>query len=342
MRVLIASSYSPLSNREEGKWTTILSQRLGNKGMQIDNFMLPFVNNPLLIPEQMMALRLLDVEKSSDLLITIGYPAFVLKHPHKRVFLFSLASSLHEHFNTEYGILSTPQYQRIRDSVHRAERKCLAEAERIVCASETLATQIRTQHNLAAQAFICDDELNEIGSNSLVEEGGWVVCESTLEPADRIDLLLNAVAQSTGQWRLMICVPSASQVYRDSLFQRIERLGLKERVRVVESSVSVQSISRKAHVFVALPFTTTRIPESLLWAAKSGIPVLTATDCGAILEVIHNEKNGLVVEPSAQGIARGLDLLVSNSEIHKRLSYGYARSSRKHTSVDELLEKLVQ
>ncbi len=152
MRVLIAGSCSPFLGREEFHWMTILTKTLKNKGIDTDHFMLPFVNNPLLIPEQMMALRLLDVENSCDLLLAVGYPAFVLKHRRKRALLFSLSSSLHEHFGTEYGVLSTPQYQRIRDAVHTAERKCLTEAERILCASSTLADHIQTRYHLPAES----------------------------------------------------------------------------------------------------------------------------------------------------------------------------------------------
>jgi glycosyltransferase involved in cell wall biosynthesis len=315
---------------------------LKNKGIDVDSFMLPFINNPLLIPEQMMSLRLLDVEGSCDLLLAVGYPAFVLKHRQKRALLFSLSSSLHEHFGTEYGVLSTPQYQRIRDAVHAAERKCLIEAERILCASEALAAQIQVQYHLLAKALIFDSDLHDANQAGLLEEGTWVVCESTLEPSDRIGLLLNAVTQAKEPWQLMIFVPSASEVYTQALHQRIERLGLKERVLVKDTAFALQDGSKKAQVFVALPFTTTRISGSLLQAIKSRIPVVTATDCGAILEVTQNERNGLVVEPSAEEIAHALDLLVSDVQLHKRLSQGHGQFRHKLLNIEELVESLVQ
>jgi glycosyltransferase involved in cell wall biosynthesis len=342
MRVLIAGACSPFSGREEIHWTAALTESLKNKGVDVDSFLLPFVNNPLLISEQMMSLRLLDVEGSCDLLLTVGYPAFVLKHRHKRALLLSLSSSLHEHFGTEYGVLSTPQYQRIRDAVYAAERRCLMEAERILCASETLVTQIQTQYDLPAKALIFGSNLNHPHLEGFFEEGIWVVCESTLEPADRVDLLLKAVTHANEQWQLMIFVPSASEVYKEALHKRIERLGLRDHVLVKDSSLSLQDGSKKAKVFVALPFTTTRIPESLLLAIKSHIPVVTAADCGAVLEVTQNERNGLVVEPSVSEIARALDLLVSDTRVHQRLSQGYGRSNRKPIQIEELVESLVE
>jgi glycosyltransferase involved in cell wall biosynthesis len=342
MRVLIAGSCSPFSGREEIHWTTTITKALKKKSYEVDTFMLPFVNNPLLIPEQMMSLRLLDVKNSCDILLTIGYPAFVLNHPHKRVLLFSLSSSLHEHFGTEYGVLSTPQYHRIRDAVYAAERKCLMEAERILCASEALATQIQTQYDLPAKALIFDSNLNHPHPEGFFEEGIWVVCESTLEPSDRVDLILKVVTHANERWQLMIFVPSASEVYKEALHKRIERLGLRDRVLVKDSSLSLQEGSKRAKAFVALPFATTRIPESLLQAIKSHIPVVTTADCGAVLEVTQNERNGLVVEPSMSEIARALDLLVSDTRLHQRLSQGYGRSNRKPIQFEELVESLVE
>jgi glycosyltransferase involved in cell wall biosynthesis len=341
-RILIAGCVSVFTGREELHLAQLISQGIKKLGYQVDMFMLPVVNNPLLIPEQIMSLRLLDVESSCDLLLTVGYPAFAFKHRHKRVLLFSLASSLHEHFGTEYGILSTPQYQRTRDAVHGAERKCLMEAERILCTSETLAARIQGQYHLAANTVVFDSNLYDANQASLLEEGTWVVCESTLEPFDRMDLLLNAVMHAKEEWQLMICVPSASDVYREALHQRIERLGLKERVLVKNAAFSLPDGSKKAQALVALPFTTTRIPNSLLKAIRSHIPVVTATDCGAVLEVTQNERNGLVVEPSAGEIARALDLLVSDGKLHKRLSQGDTRSTRKPLSVEKLVESLVE
>jgi glycosyltransferase involved in cell wall biosynthesis len=340
-RILIAGCVSVFTGREELHLTQTISQGIKKLGYQVDMFMLPFVNNPLLIPEQMMSLRLLDVESSCDLLLTVGYPAFALKHRHKRVLLFSLSSSLHEHFGAEYGVISTPQYQRIRDAVYAAERKCLMEAERVLCASEALAAQIQAQYHLPVKAVMFDRNLNHTHPLDFFEEGTWVICESTLEPSDRIGLLLSAIMHANEHWQLMIFVPSASDVYREALHQQIERLGLKERVLVKDSALSVHEGSKKAQVFVALPVKTTRIPESLWQAIKSRIPVVTATDCGAVLEVTQNERNGLVVEPSAREIARALDLLVTDVKLHRQLSQGHGRSNRKLINMDKLVESLV-
>ena len=38
--------------------------------------------------EQLFAYRLMDIGRNADVLITVGYPAFVIEHPQKEVFFF--------------------------------------------------------------------------------------------------------------------------------------------------------------------------------------------------------------------------------------------------------------
>ena len=340
MRVMIAAAVSPFSGREEMHWAQAIVKGLSVKKVEVDLFMLPIVHNPLLLPEQMTALRLMTVENSSDLLITIGYPAFVLKHARKRVLLFSLAPSLHENFDSEYGILSTPQYHRIRGAVLDAEKKCLSEAEWITCASKSLAEILKADYNLKANTLILDDVFEDGGMGQSLEKGTWVVCESTLEPSERIDLLLSAVAISQVKWKLNIFVPSASDVYRQALQHRIERMALTDRVIVTETPLRMD-VLKESCVYIALHINTLRIPESALRSVKLRIPIITASDCGALLEITTHEINGLVVEPSAKNIAQALDKVVIDKKLKQRLSQRTQPSGCVLSSVESVIEGLM-
>jgi glycosyltransferase involved in cell wall biosynthesis len=341
MRVMIAASVSPFSGREEMHWAQAIERRLREKNKEVELFMLPIVHNPLLIPEQMTALRFLDVKDSSDVLLTIGFPAFVLKHSKKRVLLFSLAPSLHEHFDTEFGILATPQYQRICGAVKKAEEICLREAERIVCASKTMATQLMADLEINATSLILGDSLEDQESGYLPENGAWIVCESMFEPAERMDLLLNAVSHSVQNWHLAIFVPSASDVYRRAIDNRIERLSIQERVEVKEGPLSVTALKRSS-AYIGLNFASTRVPESALRAKKSMIPMVTTSDCGALLEIISHDKNGLIVEPSARKLAETFDNIVADKKLKERLSLSNLFPIDNISEVNSVIEILMQ
>ena len=88
MRVMVAASVSPFSCREEMHWAEAIARGLSDKRIEVDLFMLPVVHNPLLIPEQMTALRLLDVQDRCDLLLTVVFPPSFLSMLIKEFYYF--------------------------------------------------------------------------------------------------------------------------------------------------------------------------------------------------------------------------------------------------------------
>jgi hypothetical protein len=341
VKVLIASSVSPFSGREEMYWAQAIGENLRGQGIQVDSLLLPIVMDPLLLPEQIVAYRLLEVENSCDVLVTIGYPAFVLKHPHKRALLFSLASHLYEWYNTEYGVLASEQYDHIRYTIASAEKRCLQEAERILCGSKTLTARLKSLHSLKSTTMIMDHGLHLGGENkSLPRQGSQLVCESTLEPFERTNLLLDALALSREAWLLHLFIPSASEVYYRALEQQIERLGLKERV-VVTNDVLSESGMAAGFAYAALPFAATRIPEAVIRAVKQNMPLLTAYDSGAVLEVVQDKKNGLVVYPSAITIAQGVDHLALRGTQRDQPAHASQHFVRKLSGVDAVVKGLM-
>lgn len=330
MQILIASSISPFTGREEIYWTEAIAENVKKLGYQVDTFMLPVVQDPLLIPEQIAAVRLLDIANRSDLLITIGYPAFVIYHPRKRVLLFSLIPGLHEHFDTEYGILANPQYHYIRSFVIEAEKKCLAEAEKIICASMSLTSKISKDYGLNSFSLWLGKEGEIEQARQVQEDGKWFVTESTLEPSDRIDLLLNSIHYSKKMWGIKIFIPSASKVYRRALDERINRMGITDRVALVEERLPSENLLGYQG-YIALNYASVRIPQNIYRAISSGIPIITLSDTDALLEVVLIGKTGIVIEPTEAMLAKTLDDIVSgnmpethNFNLHSRLSNDFA------------------
>jgi glycosyltransferase involved in cell wall biosynthesis len=340
MKIMLAGSVSPFTAREELHWAQAISKKLSESGHQVDLFNLPVVQDPLLLSEQIMASRLLSVDPNCDLLITIGYPAFVLKHPRKRALLFSLASPLHEWFDTEYGVIATPQYHSLRHSIQAAEKSCLAEADCIVCGSANLAAQLKDEYTLRSASYLLDDVLQDKLENGLPAQVRWVVTESTLEPCDRYDLLLEAVAQSSGDWKLAIFVPSSSAVYRDALTQRIEKLAINERIAVVNAPLSTSALEQSLF-HIVLRYQSARIPEGTIRAMKSNIPVVTVSDSGALLEVVKHNVNGLVVKPDSKSIAQWLDQTCTDTALVEKLAKGNQKLVGRVANVEMVVRELV-
>ncbi len=340
MRIMIAASVSPFTGREEIHWAEALRKELINQKHEVDLFMLPIVQNPLLLPEQMTAMRLLDIKDNCDILITIGFPAFLLKHSKKRVILFSLAPSLHEHYDTEFGILATPQYQRIREAVHQAEKKCLSEAERIICASKTLSDQLMSDYKLRSEVLILGDCSKDQNVVAISNDPPRIVCESTLEPFERIDLLLSSLTYSTQVWLLVIFIPSCAEVYRHAVDDRIRRLGLQGRIQIKKGHLIANELIGSCAI-TALQYYSTRIPECVFRAEKLRIPIIITSDSGALCEIVKNDVNGLVIDPKPEALAYAMDSMIIDNKMKHHLSSRNRISSHIITDAKIVFEKIV-
>lgn len=76
-------------------------------------------------------------------------------------------------------------------------------------------------------------------------------------------------------------------------------------------------IYRRADIFV-LPSLVEGHPKSLLEAMSCGLPCL-ASNISGVNEIIVDGENGLLAEPTVEGIAEGLEKLAIDSELRRRL-----------------------
>ena len=82
MKILLAGSIQGDGSYEEADLCVLLKHELRDAGHMVDCFFLPYERNILSLPEQLLAYRMLDIN-SCDLLITVGYPACILRHQNK-------------------------------------------------------------------------------------------------------------------------------------------------------------------------------------------------------------------------------------------------------------------
>jgi glycosyltransferase involved in cell wall biosynthesis len=319
MNIMIASAVTTYYSKEEKAFTEALQKCLTEQSHTADSFYIPVAHELLSLPEQFFLTRLLDISQSADLLITIGYPAFAIPYHNKLAVLFSMVPELYEGWDTEYGVLGSPQYASIRSSLYTSERKCLEEAKKIYCVSDIMAKDIK-------QRYAIDTETIQIpclypySNNNLPEiDSNYILCETELQPAARIDLLLEAVQLSNHNWKLLLAIPSADETYMSALYERIQVLNIKDRV-AIHIGVLSQSVIRNAIAYSCITFASRKFPNAFLAAMKNGVPVLTANDSGCLAEYINHENNGIIVQPNAKEISEAVATLITNRRLKKRLS----------------------
>lgn len=158
-----------------------------------------------------------------------------------------------------------------------------------------------------------------------------------VRPYKGVDLLLEAVARRPD---LDLSVVVAGRFWRgsDELAGRVRGLGIGDRVQLRDGYVSAREtavLMRAAHA-VVLPYRSASQSGVVQLAFAYGRPVL-ATRVGGLPEAVRDGVDGLLCDPSPEGLAAGLERMVGE---HQRLEAGvevlpYRESAERYAHLIE-------
>ena len=164
-----------------------------------------------------------------------------------------------------------------------------------------------------------------------------------------LDLTLQVLAQLRESSLDVTLMVAGEGPLRESLAQQAAELGIADRVRFI-GFVDQQALAkeiRRAHLFIhpsrmGADGNQEGVPNSMLEAMASGLPVI-ATRHGGIPEAVEHEKSGLLVnEEDVEGLVRECQRLMANEALYRQLSDGARASVAERFSREaqiELLEK---
>ena len=145
------------------------------------------------------------------------------------------------------------------------------------------------------------------------------VTVARLVPQKGIDVLIRALAQTTGATRDWTLTLVGDGPEREALQRQVLQAGLQEKVHFLGFRPDPQTFLLQAGVFV-LPSRFEGMPNALLEAMAAGLAVVVTDASPGPLEVVVNGVSGLVVpsdEPSA--LADALDRLAADPGLRERL-----------------------
>jgi len=331
MKIMVAAAVTANSSWEERVFAEALCTEIKRQGHQTDFFFLPVVNELLSLPEQMVMFGMLDIENSADLLITIGYPAFALPHKNKVICLFSITPELNEAWDTEYGMLATPQYVSLKEALYQAELRCF-EGQKIICASRLLAEDIKNRYGNSPSVISLPNLYPFSPANNDNTEQHYLICETDLQPISRIETILQSMKEANESTRLHLYIHGSKLVYREALEMRIDRLGISDRISVIDGFIDKTTMG-KAAALISIPYQSRRIPLEVTAALAEGVPVITTSDSGCLLELVKNKVNGLVTEPISKSLAIAINSILSNKKMRRHFVNG---------SMDKIAAKIVR
>jgi glycosyltransferase involved in cell wall biosynthesis len=265
-----------------------------------------------------------------DRVVAFKFPAYCVEHPDKVIWLFHQFRQAYDLWGTPYQHLPAgDEGNRIRRSVIAADNACLVPAKRLYCNSEVTAGRLKSFNGRDADilyAPLVNPEAFHAG-----DYGDYIVCTSRISTGKRQLLLVEAMAHVRSNVRLVLAGMPETPAEIERLMQRIDALGLRDRVHVDPRFISEEEkadLVAGAMAVAYIPVDEDSYGFVTLEAYHSRRPVLTCSDSGGVLKLVVGGESGYVAEPDAQSIARGVDHLAANrNRLAQMGDAGFARAA---------------
>lgn len=283
--------------------------------------------------------RLLDLEEANgraiDAVIATKFPSYVVRHPRKVVWLLHQFRQAWDFDRTALGQFSESAEDRaLRRRVLELERRALSEARAIFATSRNVAGRLHDSVGLEAElmphppaplAYRCDGYED------------FILSVNRLDRAKRIDLLLEAAAAEPGL-RVVIAGDGPD---RGRLEQLARDRGLDGRAtfagRVSDEELTDLYARCLAVYYAPVDEDFGMVPFEAFLSEK---PVLTTTDAGGPLDVVHDRETGIVVAPSAAELAQACGWLRAHGD--EARSFGRAgRRLASEVTWDSCIDRLL-
>jgi glycosyltransferase involved in cell wall biosynthesis len=284
--------------------------------------------------------RLLDLEEANgrpiDAVIATKFPSYVIRHPNKVVWLLHQFRQAWDLDRTELGQFSESAEDRaLRRKVLELDKLTLGEAKKIFTTSSIVAARLEDSTGLHAEVLAPPPA--PLAFRTAPSEG-FVLSVNRLDRAKRIDLLIEAAALAPGV-RIVIAGDGPD---RERLEQLARDRGIDGRAtfagRVSDDELADLYARCLGVYYAPVNEDYGLVPYEAFLSEK---PVVTLTDAGGPLDVVHERKTGLVVEPRREDLAAALEWLAANEdEAH---AFGLAgRDIARVVTWDACVERLLE
>ena len=290
-----------------------LRQALLEHGHEAEIVSIPFKwYPPDEIVRQMLIWEMVDLTeangKTIDLVIALKFPAYLVRHSNKVVWLIHQHRQAYDLWGTEYGDLDGYEGNRVREIIVQADNRSLREARKVFTISQKVSARLLRYNRISSEPLYPPVTSRERFRGG--EYGDYVFCPGRLDALKRQALLIEAMALVKSGAKCLIAGQGGDE---RALRHLIERHRLTRKVEIITSANDEQIADYYASALAVFfgPFQEDFgfvTVESLY----SGKPVITLTDSGGTLEFIRDSVNGLVVAPSPDSIAMAIDTLFND------------------------------
>lgn len=342
--VLICTTQVPFTTGGAESHVEGLRRALVQAGYNAEVVALPFKWYP---PSEIMrgalAWRLLDLTEANgkpvDLVIGMKFPAYLVAHPRKVLWIMHQYRAAYNLWNTPFDDLSSyPDGAQVREWIRQADNRLIPSARKVFANSKTVAERLRRYNNIESEPLYHPPPRAETLKTG--EQGDYIFYPSRLEPQKRQELLIEAAQFLKTPAKIILAGGSRDPKHYESL---IKKYGVGDRVCLRGFVPESEMIDLYANALGVcyLPFDED-YGYVTIEGMLSGKPVVVASDGGGATEFIEHEREGLIVDPEPQTIAACIDSLWSDRERARAMGErGREKIKAMNLSWERVVETLV-
>ena len=303
-----------------------LADELRLRGHEVELIAIPYSWVGARSLDNALVWRMLDVDqtpgKPTELVIATKFPSYGVRHANKVVWLVHQFRQAYDFDRGEFAQFGESAPARATMlAVQRFDKVALGEAQRIFTISANVAERLKRYSGFDATVLPPPPQKLDYRTETY---DGFVLSVNRLDRYKRIDLLIDAVKESSAL-KAVIVGDGPDR-------RRLEKLasGLNGRIEFtgrIGGDALADLYARCLAVYYApVDEDYGMVPYEAFLSAK---PVITTTDAGGPLEVVHDGGTGVVVAPEPAELAKACSYLAANLDETRKLGEaGKAVASR--------------
>jgi glycosyltransferase involved in cell wall biosynthesis len=342
MKIIIASTIVPFI---EGGATFIvdwLDTILKKHGHQTEVLKIPFHSEHTEMLQQMLALRLMDVTASADMLIAIRTPSYLIRHPNKVLWFIHHHRGAYDLWGSQYqDIPDTDEGLQIRQSFIQADNLAFSESKRIFTNSKIVSDRLKRFNNVDSEVLY--PPLMDADKYHCHEYGDYLFYPSRLTYHKRQELAIEAMKYTKSKVRLIVAGNPENSGYLQQMHQIIKSNKLQDKVRIIDRWISDEEkidFYAKSLGCIYVPLDEDSYGYPSLEAYHSRKPVITCSDSGGTLELIEHGVNGFISSPDPKELASYFDQMFSQKDLAVTMGKaGYEKLAEMNISWENVVQR---
>ncbi|MFN2578880.1 MAG: glycosyltransferase family 4 protein, partial [Pyrinomonadaceae bacterium] len=292
-----------------------------------------------------LAWRMLDVTEANgtpvDMVIGMKFPAYLVEHPRKVLWIIHQYRSAYDLAGTPYDDLwYYGDGVQTRSFVKNADEKFIPRALKVYANSQNVAARLLRFNSINSEPLYHPPPRAELLSPG--PQGDYIFFPSRLEPQKRQDILIEAARYLKSDVKIILAGGGRNKDHYESLVK--QHRDIRRRVQVLGFVSEEEMLKFYSHALGVcyLPWDEDYGYVSLE-AMYAGKPLVVARDGGGATEFIEDGREGSIVDPMPEDVARAIDDLYFD---RKRAANMGARGREKvlamKLSWQHVVEKLTQ